>query len=85
MENFNNITHVPLRNYNRAVMATNIMEDAGKEACQEYLEQFSNEERTLIFSILFGIKQYGFKKIKEMCTANVEFEDVSHLEDIVDA
>lgn len=80
MDNFNNVNNVKLRNFNRAVMAFNLMEDAGPEATREYLSQFTDDEKSLIFVIIEATKKFGVKHVMGAVTKDIEFENVSDLE-----
>ena len=51
MDNFNTIKHEPLKIYNRAVMACNILEDSGKAPFEEYVAQFSQAEKKDIYNL----------------------------------
>lgn len=83
MNNFNDVKNVKLRNFNRAIVSCNLMYDAGPEASKEYLSQFSEEEKKLIFVILQSTRKFGVKKVMEIVTKDIEFEDVSGEEDVV--
>lgn len=62
---FDNIKHKPLRIFNRAVFACNIMQDSGKYATEEYFDFFNQEEKSEIFTMIKYINLVGPKKAKE--------------------
>lgn len=75
---FDDITHMPLRVYNRTVFAHNLMEDSGVDTTKEYLAQFSDAEKAQIFILMQYIKQHGkdgVKKAKEFATRDLEVSD----------
>ena len=77
---FTDITHRPLRIYNRAVMTFNIMEDQGKETAAEYLDSFTKEERLEIAQMTALTRKIGPKQVKEMVTRNIDFVDDEYVE-----
>ena len=77
---FTDITHRPLRIYNRAVMTFNIMEDQGKETAAEYLDSFTKEVRLEIAQMTALTRKIGPKQVKEMVTRNIDFVDDEYVE-----
>lgn len=73
---FDEIQHKPLQIFNRTVMLSNIHSDLGKEKVAEYIENFTQAERKQMFIMQNFIKKFGYKKAKDLCTSNVQFEDV---------
>lgn len=81
MSNFVDVKHPPLRAYNRAVMACNLLEDGGKAALEDYVSQFTPEDRKEMYNILALVKEHGPKRVISMVTHGLTFTD----EDYVDA
>lgn len=82
MKNFNrfdDISHRPLRIYNRAVMAYNIQEDQGRATMVEYLETFSPEERKEIAQMVQLVLKKGIKEVQRLVTDGVEFSDEPYI------
>ena len=73
--NFNDIKHIPLRTYNRAVTIANIKADLGDSAVLEYVKQFNEKERRQIALVMAYMAKYGQKKTQEECTKGLEFSD----------
>lgn len=84
INNFNNVKDVKLKNYNRAVMAFNLMDDAGEAVTRKYLEQFSDKDRHLIFIIIAAIKNLGVEKVYKQVTKDLTLEQNDN-EEVVDA
>lgn len=63
-ETFNNVKHIPLRIYNRAVMANNVLADYGAAQLEQYLEQFKRHEKSQIYFMNMFIKSHGAKAAK---------------------
>lgn len=83
--NFSEIEHAPLRIYNRAVMAFNILEDAGKAAVEEYLKEFSAEEKTQMYAMTTLVRKHGPKTVKDWVTKGVVFPEYMTEEEKVDS
>ena len=75
MDNFNTIKHEPLKIYNRAVMACNILEDSGKAPFEEYVAQFSQAEKKDIYNLLALVKRIGPDRVRLMATHNMELQE----------
>ena len=73
---FHEIKHVPLRVYNRVVMAYNIMEDFGQEPYLSYIENFDQGEKKQMFTMMMYIKQHGRDAARRFATKDLELEDV---------
>ena len=73
--NFNDIEHMPLRVFNRAITIGNIKSDFGINSVKEYINQFSEYEKKQIAVMLAYIEKFGVKKAQDECTAGVEFND----------
>lgn len=76
---FADIQHRPLRIYNRAVTAFNIRDDFGKVDMEEYLSQFSKQERLEIAQMTALTRIKGAKFMKELVTNGVEFVDTPYV------
>lgn len=77
-ETFNNFSHIeytPLRVFNLTIMFNNIIEDFGKEIAAEYIEQFSQADRKMMFVMQNYIRKFGYDAAKKEVTKNVEFSD----------
>ena len=81
MSNFSEISHAPLRAYNRCVMAFNILEDNGRAPLEEYLKQFSYVERQAISKVVKMVKDLGHKRVKEIVTDGLTFTDDDYKEE----
>jgi len=79
MSNFNDVAHRPLRAYNRAMLCQNIFADAGKAPLEDYIGQFSIQDKQDIYDILSVIKKLGDKKVKEIVTSGLEFTDEDYV------
>lgn len=75
MDNFNHIKHAPLRIYNRAVMASNILEDHGVEPLREYVSQFTEQERLDMFNLLKLVRRDGVDTVRKMVTAGMKLQE----------
>lgn len=71
---FDDIEHMPLRVYNRAAMAFNLLEDFGEKSMEEYLSAFTDDERKQIFILTAYIQQKGLKAAKEFVTKDLKIE-----------
>ena len=72
---FSEIEHTPLRIYNRAVMSHNILEDVGRAAVEEYVKNFTKDERMEILAMTSLVKKHGPKTVKEWVTKGVVFPE----------
>lgn len=64
MSDFSDITDRPLRAYNRAVFFHNIYEDGGKAYAEDYINQFTDEEKGDIRDITKLVRVYGVKEVR---------------------
>ena len=78
---FTDVEHAPLRVYNRAVMFSNIYEDHGRYAAEEYAQTFSKEERLQMAQMIALVKAKGTKHVIALVTAGVEFVDDPFVEE----
>lgn len=84
MSNFNDVNHMPLRTYNRCVVAANLKQDAGQAALEDYLDQFSPEEQADIQTMYKLIRTHGVRRIQKMVTSGLNFSNDDYVgEDIV--
>ena len=67
---FSEIEELKLRVYNRTVILSNLTKDFGKEAGQEYLEQFSEGEHKQIYLMAQYIKVKGLDAVAKEVTKN---------------
>ncbi len=75
-DNFNSIQYHPLRTFNRAAMAFNLVDDAGIESSRDYLDQFTDGDKKAISIMCHYIKYIGVKRVREAVTKKMEFADV---------
>lgn len=75
MNAFNEITHRPLRIYNRCVFTSNLLEDAGRAAVEDYLDQFTTTERVEMAQMYNLVKKLGVKKVRALVTEGLEFSN----------
>jgi hypothetical protein len=66
MNNFNDVEFRPLRIWNRCVVAFNLREDSGEVASEEYLKQFTKEEKGEMLDMLSLVKKFGAEEIKRL-------------------
>lgn len=78
---FTDVSHAPLRVYNRAVMFHNIYEDHGIHAAEDYANSFTKEERLQMAQITALVKAKGTKHVIALVTAGVEFVDDPFVEE----
>lgn len=71
-DTFNEVENTLLRAYNRAVMATNLNVDEGKECATRYLSMFSDKENAAIYALLAGMYKYGAETIKKNVMLRIE-------------
>lgn len=71
-DTFNEVENTLLRAYNRAVMATNLNVDEGKECATRYLSMFSDKENAAIYALLAGMDKYGAETIKKNVMLRIE-------------
>ncbi len=72
---FDEIEHMPLKVFNRAVLSHNLLEDFGSYTVQEYFNLFKEWEKKQIFLMNMIIKKYGADKAREMATEDLELPD----------
>lgn len=75
-DTFNEVGNTLLRAYNRAVMATNLNVDEGKECATRYLSMFSDKENAAIYALLAGMDKYGAETIKKNVMLRIEAKGV---------
>jgi len=73
--NFEDIQHLPLRAYNRAVFYSNLFEDSGKMYAKEYVSQFSPKERLAIAQTIAAVRKFGPKRVQQIVTEGLEFPE----------
>ena len=72
---FEDITHKPLRIYNRAVMFHNLYEDSGRHVAEDYANTFTPEERIEIAKMSKLVRLKGAKVVQALVTAGMTFSD----------
>ena len=68
---FNNVKDVRLQTWNRCAIVFNLMADRGKSATQDYVAQFSDEDKVRINNMFKLIEKYGYETIRKQCTPKV--------------
>ena len=68
---FNNVKDVRLQTWNRCAIVFNLMADRGQAAVQEYVKQFSDEDKTRVNNMFKLIEKYGYDTIRKQCTPKV--------------
>lgn len=74
METFNDVSSPVLRAYNRCMIASNLYDDRGPVLAQNYIEQFSKEDKKVIDDVLSVIKKHGTDYMVAMIRRNTEFD-----------
>lgn len=77
---FTDISHRPLRIYNRAVMFANLFEDHGAYEAQQYADAFTPEERLEMVQMTALVKKKGPALVKNLVTAGIDFVDEPYRE-----
>ena len=72
---FDDISHRPLRIYNRSVMYHNLFEDQGPVVAKDYADALTKEARLEIAQMTALVKKVGLKKVKALVTEGVDFVD----------
>lgn len=72
---FHDVQHVPLRVYNRVVMAYNIQEDFGQAVLEEYFENFSQPEKAQMLAMMEFVKRNGREAAKAFATKDLVLSD----------
>lgn len=75
LNNFNEIEHFPLRVFNRVAFLYNLVEDGGKYAGEEYLEQFDKEERKQMYVMAAYIKRRGIEATRKEVTKGLVLQE----------
>lgn len=70
--NFNDVTHVELRAWNRASVAFNILADEGQEMMKEYISQFSDEDKQAIKTVIGRVKNDGYERTRTAVSRNFQ-------------
>jgi hypothetical protein len=71
-EMYDDVNHMPLRVYNRAVYLTNLVEDSGKDAGEKYISQFDEGSKRQMYLMLAYIKQKGIEVAKKEVMRGLE-------------
>lgn len=72
---FHDVQHLPLRVYNRTVMAYNIREDFGTAILEEYFANFTDAEKWQMLNMMEFIKRNGREAAKSFATKNLVIYD----------
>ncbi|AJT60737.1 hypothetical protein [Citrobacter phage CVT22] len=73
--NFNEIEATLLRTYNRAVMTTNLLEQYNQEEAEQYLNQFTDNDKAAIHAILLAIRLYGVDAVERKVILDAQAAD----------
>ena len=65
---FDDISHLPLRVYNRVVLLNNLHTDFGPQAAKEYIELFNEGERKQMYIMQAHLKNNGVEAVKKEVT-----------------
>jgi len=68
---FEEVKHIPLRVYNRVAYYYNLYEDKGRETAKQYIETFSDMERTQMGYVMIAIKTKGLDAVKKSVTKDL--------------
>ena len=71
-ETFDDVSHEPLRAYNRTVMMTNLKESVSDDEARRYAGLFSTADRKKMMLIMNFIKTHGVQKTREICTRGLK-------------
>ena len=71
-EMFNDIQHLPLKVFNRVVLMSNLMEDAGRDTAEVYAEMFTEGERKQMYLMQGYIKSKGVETVRKEVTRNLQ-------------
>jgi hypothetical protein len=77
---FDDISHTPLRAYNRAVLFSNIFQDHGKASAEDYANSFTREERVQMGQVIELVRERGKKFVQTLVTSGVDFPDYPSVE-----
>lgn len=72
---FEEITHLPLRVYNRVMFANALVNDGGPEASRRYLEIFDDGERLQMQIVSSLIATNGIDYVRKLATNGLEIVD----------
>lgn len=75
MDSFNEVKSKALRTYNRCVILSNLKEDAGRGPSEDYVEQFSQEDRVDMYKMFALIKKLGVKEVQKRVREATIFEE----------
>ena len=79
---FDEITHTPLRVFNRVVLMSNLLADFGEEAAVGYAQSFTDDERKQLFIMHQFIKEKGPEKARKFVTKDLKLVPEKELEDV---
>jgi hypothetical protein len=71
-ETFSDISHIPLRVYNRVVYMTNLLSDFGKDAAATYAAMFTESERKQMYVMQAFISAKGVDEARKAATKGLE-------------
>lgn len=68
---FDDVTHMPLRVFNRVAMFYNLHEDKGAATAKEYASLFTQKERAQMYILMNEIKIKGVDKVRKWATKDL--------------
>lgn len=83
MENFNSIDNKALQAFNRFMYATNLNNDFGRAYMNDYINQFTDEDKKRMHTAGFMIQNFGYKKVRELITEGMYFEEYPTVEEVI--
>lgn len=71
-QRFDEITHLPLKVFNRVILMQNIYNDFGRESSREYAEMFNDQELRQMQIMHIYIREKGEEEVRKMVTHKLE-------------
>lgn len=81
LNRFDDIEHYPIKTYNRAAVAYNLLEDFGLPTFEAYVMQFNDADRKAIGIMIEYVKYLGQKAVVSLITKDMDFSDEDYVED----
>lgn len=75
LNRFNDVQPKRLRVFNRVVVAFNLVDDFGKAALEDYLEDFSSLEQLEMQVMSAYIQKHGPEKVRKEVINGINFKD----------
>lgn len=71
MSNFNDVQYAPLRTFNRVQVACNLRADTGMAYAEDYINQFTREEKNEMNIMLGLIRKVGWEQARKLVNKNL--------------